>query len=76
VRPLVSELQVPEWQELAAGSAPAGVENFSEKDVKEHQYSLVLQAQEVRLFAQRYRVDQPRTHTEGQGNSGDGLHRK
>jgi hypothetical protein len=30
------------------------------------------------LLAQRYRyrVDQPRTQTEGQGNSGDGLHRK
>jgi hypothetical protein len=34
----------------------------------------VLEAQEVGLFAQRYRVDQPRTQTEGQGNSGDGLH--
>jgi hypothetical protein len=41
-----------------------------EKYVEEHRYSLVLQAQEVGLFAQRYRVDQPRTQTEGQGNSG------
>jgi hypothetical protein len=30
----------------------------------------------VGLFAQRYRVDQPRTQTEGQGNSGHGLHHK
>jgi hypothetical protein len=43
VRPLLSELQVPEWQELAAGSGPAE----AEKDVGEHRYSLVLQAQEV-----------------------------
>jgi hypothetical protein len=55
-----------------SGSGPAEVE----KDVEERQYALVLQAQEVGLFAQRYRVDQPRTQTEGQGNSGDGLHRK
>jgi hypothetical protein len=47
-----------------------------EKDVEEHRYGLVLEAQEVGLFAQRYRVDQPRTQTEGQGNSGDGLHHK
>jgi hypothetical protein len=52
-----------------AGSGPAEVE----EDVEEHRYSLVLEAQEVGLFAQRYRVDQPRTQTEGQGNSGDGL---
>jgi hypothetical protein len=44
--------------------------------VEEHQHSLVLQAQEVGLFAQRYGVDQPGTQTEGQGNSGDGLHYK
>jgi hypothetical protein len=47
-----------------------------EKDVEEHRYSLVLEAQEVGLFAQRYHVDLPRTQTEGQGNSGDGLHHK
>jgi hypothetical protein len=34
------------------------------------------QAQEVGFFVQRYRVDQPRTQTEGQGNLGDGLHNK
>jgi hypothetical protein len=28
------------------------------------------------LFAQRHHVDQPRTQTKGQGNSGDGLHQK
>jgi hypothetical protein len=55
-----------------AGSGSAEVE----KDVEEHRYSLVLQAQEVGLFVQRYHVDQPRTQTEGQGNSGDGLHHK
>jgi hypothetical protein len=54
-----------------SGSGPAEVEEY----VGEHRFSLVLQAQEVGLFAQRYRVD-PRTQTEGQGNSGDGLHRK
>ena len=57
---------------VRAGSGPAEVE----EDVEEHRYSLVLEAQEVGLFAQRYRVDQPRTRTEGQGNSGDGLHHK
>jgi hypothetical protein len=61
VRPLLSELQVPEWQELAVDRRrPAKVE----KGVEEHRYSLVLEAQEVGLFAQK----------EGQGNSGDGLH--
>jgi hypothetical protein len=60
-----------------AGSGPAEVESqLIKKCVEEHRYSLVLQAQGVGLFAQRYRVDQPRTQTEGQGNSGDGLHRK
>jgi hypothetical protein len=33
VKPLLSELQVPEWQELANGEGPAKVE----KDVEEHQ---------------------------------------
>jgi hypothetical protein len=51
-------------------SGPAEVEKY----VEEHRYSLVLQAQEVGLFAQRYHVDQPRAQTEGQGNSGDDLH--
>jgi hypothetical protein len=55
-----------------AGSGPAEVEKY----VEELRYSLVLEAQEVGLFAQRYRVDQPRTQAEGQGNSGDGLHHK
>jgi hypothetical protein len=63
VRPLLSELQVPEWQERA-GSGPAEVE----KGAEGHRYSLVLQAQGVGLFAQRYRVGQPRAQTEGQGN--------
>jgi hypothetical protein len=57
---------------VRAGSGLAVVEKY----VEEHRYTLVLQAQEVGLFAQRYRVDQPRTHTEGQGNSGGGLHHK
>jgi hypothetical protein len=39
-----------------AGSGPAEVEKY----VEEHRYSLVLQAQQVGLFAQRYRVDQNR----------------
>jgi hypothetical protein len=55
-----------------AGSGPAKVE----KCVEEYRYSLVLQAQGVRLIAQIYHVDQPRAQTEGQGNSGDGLHHK
>jgi hypothetical protein len=55
-----------------AGSGPAE----AEEDAEEYRYSLVLEAQEVGFFAQRYRVDQPRTQTEGQGNSGDGLHHK
>jgi hypothetical protein len=55
-----------------AGSGPVEVE----KDIAEHRYSLVPQAQKVGLLARRYHVDQPRTQTEGQGNSGDGLHHK
>jgi hypothetical protein len=38
VRPLLSELQVSEWQVAGAGSGPTEVE----KGVEEHQYSLVL----------------------------------
>jgi hypothetical protein len=33
VKPWLSELDVPEWQELGAGGGPAGVE----EDVEEHQ---------------------------------------
>jgi hypothetical protein len=51
VRPLLSELQVPESGVAGAGSGPAEVE----KGVEEHQYSLVLQALGVGLFAQRSR---------------------
>jgi hypothetical protein len=71
---LLSELQVPEWQELAVlNRRPAEVGKY----VKGRRYSSVLLAQEVGLFAQRYHVDQPRAQTEGQGNcSGDGLHHK
>jgi hypothetical protein len=48
-------------------SGPAEVE----KDVEEHRYSLVLEAQEVGLFAQRYRVDQqPRTPDRRAGELG------
>jgi hypothetical protein len=47
-----------------------------EKGVKEHgdSCSSVREEQEVGLFAQRYRVDQRRTQTKGQGDSGGGQH--
>jgi hypothetical protein len=40
-----------------AGSGPMEVEKY----VEEHRDNLVLEVEEVGLFAQRHRVDQPRT---------------
>jgi hypothetical protein len=47
------------------------------KDVEEHQDTKIvcLQVQGVGSFAQRYRVDQPKTQMKRKGNSGDDLHR-
>jgi hypothetical protein len=56
VKPLLSELQVPEWQELAVDRRKWRNMLKSINIVR-----LVLQAQEVGLCAQRYHVDQPRT---------------
>jgi hypothetical protein len=62
VRPLLSELQVPEWQELA---------------VDRRKWRKMLKSPDI-VWCYRRRdtalsVDQPRTQTEGQGDSGDGL---
>jgi hypothetical protein len=50
VRPLLSELQVPEWRPAAGGSgAPVG----AEKGAEEHQRSSVPMVQEVGLSVQQ-----------------------
>jgi hypothetical protein len=71
VKPLLSELQVPEWQELAKDRRKW------EKMLESIRMRIwfVLQVQGVGSFAQRYHVDQPRTQIKRKGNSGDDLHR-
>ena len=71
VKPLLSELQVPEWQELAKDRRKWRKVLESIKIRRQ----FVLQVQGVGSFAHRYRVDQPRTQTKRRGNSGGDLHR-
>ena len=75
MRPLLSWVSCS-WAAGAGVGGAVGARRKLEKGFEEHRYSLVSQAQEVGLLAQRYRVDQPRAHTEEQGNSGDGPHHK
>jgi hypothetical protein len=72
VRPLLSELQVPEWQELTVDRRKWR-NMLKSIDIV---YYLVLQAQEVGLCAQRYRVDQPRTRSDRRATPGGSLHHK
>jgi hypothetical protein len=73
VKPLLSELQVPEWpwQELAKDRRTW---RHMLKSIKIRR-QCVLQVQGVGSFAQRYHVDQPMTQIKRKGNSGDDLHR-
>jgi hypothetical protein len=69
VRPLLSELQVRKWQELAK-DRPKWRKML--KSIRIRRY-FVLQVQGVGSFARRYRVDQPRTQIKRKGDSGGDL---
>jgi hypothetical protein len=73
VRPLLSELQVLEGQELAKDRRGWGWRNML-KSIRIRR-EFVLQVQGIGSFAQRYRVDQRRTQIKRKGNSGGDLHR-